>query len=263
MSATPPAAGRDRSAHANVCEDKSAVGYISIVNYNVWSCTNNDRLDDILSELSQHHVLVLIGTKRRAYGKEYTSWRRGQWTIYSFGYKPGGKFTNRTAGIIIAVRRDILPPALLRTVPPVPQQLAGRAASLHFKGSDVDLWIDAAYIPPDSGPHARLAAAAVYDHLQRVSNKRSGRCVEVLCMDANAHVGEVHRRMQPRQRRLQRRVAPNVCQIATQNLLQHLLALPSDMLRDPNFQRKQDRLHPQSGEGCASHQTSDSAYARW
>ena len=105
------------------------------VAYNPLTLQPHGRTEEVLTTLNAH-VTVLTGTKMKLSnvnkGDKYRLIRIGVYDVYEFGWSKG-RFTNKSAGVSVALDRRVFPRSCIRVFPP-PGDLQGRGAFIRIKG---------------------------------------------------------------------------------------------------------------------------------
>ena len=140
---------------------------LSCVSYSSMSANCSSRLLDIIGELSRDDIIILSGTKWRT-KESYTCFRLQGHAVYNFGWNTGFH-TNKSAGVIIMIKRASIPQASLVRVFTPPKQLQGRFGGLHFRTGASDLFIYGSYWPPDCGDQSRATVQKLTNACRRNS----------------------------------------------------------------------------------------------
>ena len=163
------------------------------VAYNPLSC-KPDRLQHILRELDFNTFLGLQGTNRWASADELEvrQFKVGKYHVYDFPCRPGCLYTQRGAGVIVALHgRAFSPRNVVKVISP-PKEFSGRVGGVRVKRKDADFCFLSVYVPvePHKQSEQRLVAR-LWSYVDWVISQLPGRCVPIILCDANGRVGSI------------------------------------------------------------------------
>ena len=127
-----------------------ANGLIKVAVYNPLSLVAAQRSWDISDAVPGLDVVILPGTRWRApSAAAVTVFNSAAHRFHSFGYGVG-PFTNRSAGIALAIRKSFAPQTVVVGRLP-PRSIQGRGGMLRVRRGAYDVSILGAYVPPFHG----------------------------------------------------------------------------------------------------------------
>ena len=161
---------------------------LPISSYNPLSANADVRRTAILRELGRSHIVCLQGTARRHSGEQcaVTQYAKHQW--YDWGAQQGCQHKAEGVGIVLA-KRVFKEHNVSRVFHP-PPEYRGRFGALRIQRGDVDACIICVYMftePQKSTQQQRNLR--FWKYVESFIQKLPARCMPVLCMDGNAHVG--------------------------------------------------------------------------
>ena len=126
-------------------------GTIKMMVYNCCSALG-DRMQDIAEETASIDIIILIGTRCRAYSEAVVSYaitRNKKHKLLSWGWRKGA-YSNRSAGVAV-ILGPCLSTATMRIMEP-PTSAAGRVAAMRVKTKTKDLLLIPVHLPPKGMP---------------------------------------------------------------------------------------------------------------
>ena len=161
-----------------------------VTSYNPLSASAPVRRECILRELGRSHITCLQTTCVRQYGEQCVETLYPKHLWYDWGAAPGKHIVSIGVSIVLS-KRNIQPKNVARVyVAPVEYQ--GRFGALRLRRADLDMCIICAYMYTEPQKQVQqLNNLRPWSYIGAFVEKLPHRCVPVVCLDANAHVGLV------------------------------------------------------------------------
>ena len=165
--------------------------------YNPLSLLQPGRIDDIITEFRDDAVIGLPGTKirrGRLWQDEFIVRRWAEYDVYHWGWD-NVTFSNRSAGVCLAVNRRVFPRATRRQICSPLVSIRGRAGAIRYRVKCRDVLLISMYLPPETSASSKMASDKVARWVERLVISVGARVEVILLADANAHLGR-HRYME-------------------------------------------------------------------
>lgn len=155
-----------------------------IASYNPMSMLQAGRWDDLAVQFKSIHVIAVIGTQLST-EHEVEQHRTGNFQRLDWGRG------DRSTGVSLLLRRDVFPRSCVRKHFTPPESLKGRVGGVRVRTGCMHVALFAVYIPPcDGAKQSGRVASDIFLWLSAIIDGLPHRCVPVMCMDANAHIGK-------------------------------------------------------------------------
>jgi len=160
---------------------------LECVTYTCTSLVQSGRLQDVLTQLGAH-VIGLQGTRYRS-DRSFRAYTRKQYFVWDW-VAGRTKHSNSSTGVMIALRRGYVRRHHARRVWQTPPSIQGRGGAIRVNTPVLDACFIVGYVPPESTEaRHRESSQAVYAWMHETVSSLPTRCMPVVMLDANGHMG--------------------------------------------------------------------------